>query len=267
MRIALKLSFIALLVLLPSSAQTPTDGAGWFQLGLTRHTERKFDDAITAFSRSIELQYRPPASMMRIARAYAGKNDVPQALEWLEKSAAAGFSLPQVVAADSALAPLHSEKRYTAALQQMEANSKPCTVASEYKQFDFWVGEWDVTTGGQPAGSSSVQRILDGCVIFENWSGAGGGVGKSFNFYNAITHKWKQVWVDTRGASLELAGEFKDGALRYEGKTQVGTGAPRYDRLTFTPLPGDKVRQLWEQSADEGKTWTISFDGLYTRKP
>ena len=25
------------------------------------------------------------------------------------------------------------------------------------------------------------------------------------------------------------------------------------------------VRQLWEKSVDDGATWTVAFDGLYTR--
>jgi hypothetical protein len=256
-----------LLLAVTVAAQTPTDGPSWFQLGITRHTEGKFDEAIAAFIKAIDLKYRAPGSMVRVARAYARKNDIPHALEWLEKSAAAGFNQAQSVSTDGELAELHSSPRYTAALQQMEANSNPCTASPEYKQFDFWVGEWNVTTGGQPAGTSSVQRILNSCLIFENWSGAGGNDGKSFNFYNSVTHTWKQVWVDARGSSLELLGEFKDGSLRYEGKTPLNSGAFRYDRLTFTPLAEGKVRQLWEQSADEGKTWNISFDGLYTRKP
>jgi len=42
-------------------------------------------------------------------------------------------------------------------------------------------------------------------------------------------------------------------------------GAP-IDRITWEPLPGGDVRQLWEQSSDGGATWTVAFDGRYTRK-
>ena len=37
------------------------------------------------------------------------------------------------------------------------------------------------------------------------------------------------------------------------------------NRITWTPLPAGQVRQLWETSSD-GKSWTVAFDGLYTRK-
>ena len=36
-----------------------------------------------------------------------------------------------------------------------------------------------------------------------------------------------------------------------------------HDFFNLGPGP---VRQLWEQSTDEGKTWTVAFDGLYVRE-
>jgi hypothetical protein len=30
-------------------------------------------------------------------------------------------------------------------------------------------------------------------------------------------------------------------------------------------MDGGKVRQHWESSADDGKTWTTAFDGLYAK--
>ena len=46
--------------------------------------------------------------------------------------------------------------------------------------FDFWVGEWDVKNAqGQPAGQSSVLRLLEGCALYENWTDMQGGGGKS----------------------------------------------------------------------------------------
>lgn len=143
----------------------------------------------------------------------------------------------------------------------------PCKARPEYRQFDFWVGEWDVQNPqGQTVGSSSVQLILGDCVVFENWTGARGGEGKSFNLYNAAAGKWQQTWVDNSGNRLEFAGEYKDDQLRFTGETSGPNGRKTLERLTFTKLPGERVRQFWEQSADGGKTWTVAFDGTYIRK-
>jgi hypothetical protein len=144
--------------------------------------------------------------------------------------------------------------------------AKPCAARPEYRQFDFWIGEWNVQVGGQTAGTNSVQLILGECVIFENWTGARGMTGKSFNIFNAATGKWQQTWVDSTGNVLELNGEFKDGAMRLAGEKPGPNGGKIVTKLTFFPLEGDRVRQLWESSQDGGKTWVIVFDGLYTRK-
>lgn len=147
------------------------------------------------------------------------------------------------------------------------AVKQPCRDSQAHRQLDFWVGEWEVQgPKGKTAGTSSVQLILGDCVIFENWTGAGGYTGKSFNLYDTVTRKWKQFWVDDRGGMLEFTGEFKDGAMRYTGQSVAQDGKPVMDRLTFFPLDGGRVRQLWEQSPDQGKTWTTVFDGTYIKK-
>ena len=143
---------------------------------------------------------------------------------------------------------------------------KPCGAQPEYRQFDFWVGEWDVQAGGKQAGTNSVQLILGDCVIFENWTGARGMTGKSFNIYNSAKGKWQQTWVDSSGNVLELYGEFKDGAMRLAGEKPGPNGGRIINKLTFTPLEGGRVRQLWESSQDDGKTWNTVFDGLYIKK-
>jgi hypothetical protein len=143
----------------------------------------------------------------------------------------------------------------------------PCKSRPEYRQFDFWVGEWDVRNPqGQQAGTNSVQLILGDCVVFENWTGARGGHGKSFNVYNAAKGKWQQTWVDNSGGVLELFGEYKDNQMRLTGERKGTDGSVTLQRLTFTKLADGGVRQLWDQSTDGGKTWTVAFDGTYVRK-
>ncbi|MGE0130643.1 MAG: hypothetical protein AB7U82_21395 [Blastocatellales bacterium] len=147
-----------------------------------------------------------------------------------------------------------------------QAPPRSCGSRPEYRQFDFWIGEWDVQAGGQQAGTSSVQLILGDCVIFENWTGARGMTGKSFNIYNAAKSKWQQTWVDSTGNVLELYGEFKDGAMRLAGEKPGPNGGKIINKLSFFPLEGGRVRQLWESSNDGGKNWSVAFDGLYIKK-
>ena len=136
-----------------------------------------------------------------------------------------------------------------------------CT-APEHRQFDFWVGVWEVSMGSQVAGTNTITREYNGCVIVERWTGAKGLTGTSVNVYHAPTKRWHQTWVDSAGSLLLLDGEFKDGAMRLasprEGKT--------LHRVTWTPNADGGVRQLWEQSTDGGANWSVAFDGLYRRK-
>jgi hypothetical protein len=162
--------------------------------------------------------------------------------------------------------------RSATAAETAPPNARPCARAPEYRQLDFWVGEWDVTAQGKPAGTSSVQLILDDCVVFENWTGVKGMTGKSFNLYDATRKRWQQTWVDSSGSLLEFHGSFKDGALRYTGESPVALAAGQVaptaamHKLTFFDQGPEQVRQLWEQSTDGGKTWTVLFDGTYRRR-
>jgi hypothetical protein len=146
-----------------------------------------------------------------------------------------------------------------------EIATKPCDKA-EHRQFDFWVGEWDVLSQNEKIAESSIQQIIGDCVIYENYSQADRYMGKSFNFYDSHLRKWRQTWVDANGMVSEFAGEFKEGALRYEGESHFPDGRKAKRKMTFFNLGPDRVRQLSEISRDDGKTWTAHYDLLYVRK-
>jgi len=138
--------------------------------------------------------------------------------------------------------------------------------APVHRQFDFWLGEWEVTSNGRVAGTSTITLRQGGCLLHEQWTGAQGGSGESFNFYDRTTAAWHQVWVDAGGNVLQLSGAYADGALRLAGETR-GPGGPARQKLTFFPNADGTVRQLWESSRDNGATWTVVFDGLYRKQP
>lgn len=146
----------------------------------------------------------------------------------------------------------------------------PCDSAQN-RQFDFWLGQWEVTNpAGKLAGHSRIESILGGCVLLENWDSPGGVSGKSFNIFNATTGQWEQFWVDNSGSRLHLIGGLHEGSMVLEGaqdKADVATGIVQRERITWTPNADRSVRQHWETSTDDGKTWKTSFDGLYRHPP
>ncbi len=144
-------------------------------------------------------------------------------------------------------------------------NVKPCT-SVEARQFDFWLGEWDVTANGKLAGKSKISLAAGGCAILEEYESTGGYSGKSLNFYKTELGKWQQVWVGSDGGVLTLTGEYQNNKMILVGESQ-NEGKKISDRITWHNNAAEHtVRQVWDRSEDEGKTWKNLFDGLYTKK-
>jgi len=138
----------------------------------------------------------------------------------------------------------------------------PACQTAEYRQFDFWLGEWEVfLPNGRKAGDSRIESIAAGCALLENWSGNGGFSGKSLNSYDSEDKRWHQSWVDSSGSRLELVGSYAD-------KRMVLSSAPgsTVQRIAWSVNDDGSVRQLWESSVDGGKPWAVQFDGKYVRR-
>ena len=156
----------------------------------------------------------------------------------------------------------------TAATAAPQRAPTPCADAAERHRFDFWIGEWDVTTkAGTRVGGSVVQSVSGGCALLENWTSARGGQGKSLNSYNPAVGQWQQYWIGQDGNPTEYRESTWSGAsivLRAHAPA-VGTTPATEMRLTFTPVDSSTVRQLGESSTDGGATWSTTYDFYYHR--
>jgi hypothetical protein len=149
----------------------------------------------------------------------------------------------------------------------------PCS-DTIYRQFDFWIGEWEAFgIKEQKAGDSKIELILDSCIILENWTSTSviKGIryaGKSYNTYNAATKKWQQYWVDNVGGVTEyFDGHYENNKMILQtANVKQPDGSFKIQKMTYYNLGVDKVRQFGESSADEGKTWKTDFDLEYRRK-
>lgn len=145
-------------------------------------------------------------------------------------------------------------------------SSPPACQTPEHRQFDFWIGEWEVVdTAGTVLGTNRITRAMNGCVLHEHWTGARGFTGESFNLYRAGTGMWHQSWVDSSGSLLLLDGGMENGVMVLRGETPAANGGTSLHRISYSTLENGDVRQLWEMSADGGTTWTVAFDGRYRR--
>lgn len=140
----------------------------------------------------------------------------------------------------------------------------PCSSA-EYRQFDFWLGDWEVRgPAGKLAGSNRISRAYGGCVLHEQYDTGRGYSGASFNVYDAGRKRWHQTWVDTSGTLLQLDGGLIEGRMVMEGQTTGTDGSSTKHRITWTPNSDGSVRQLWESTNPAG-AWVVAFEGKYTK--
>lgn len=237
----------------------------WFNLGQARHRLEDYRSAQDAYRNALDKGYAPPArARFHLARALMSLGETEAALKELEEIAATGGPNYRVIQNAAEFAPLTDEPRFQAVIEAL----KPCG-GVEYRQFDFWLGDWDVTPASAPQTmyENNISSAQDGCVVFEQYT-AGAFTGMSLNFYDARTEKWHQTWMSNAGGAIYLEGGLNaDGAMQMTDEDlpiSAVTGA--INRVTWTPHPDGSVRQLWESSSDGGEIWTVVFDGLYVKK-
>ena len=147
------------------------------------------------------------------------------------------------------------------------AGCSACT-AAEHRQFDFWLGDWDVfLPDGSRAGGNRIEAVANGCALLETWQGRSGFAGSSLNSYDPAARQWRQHWVDSQAGRLALAGGW-DGrhmVLSGESADPKRPEVRLLDRIAWSPRADGSVRQLWERSEDGGTTWATVFDGRYVR--
>lgn len=243
----------------------PAQGLAWYRLGFALNSLGKYAQGAEALQKCVAIGHRPQA-MYALAHSYALMKDKDHAFEWLTKAVENNLPQPRQIRTDTNLTNLRDDPRFQTLLALVEQKALVCMNMPEYRQFDFWVGDWDVfDPAGRQVGTNKVVLLQDGCIVEENWTSASGGTGQSFNFYNPITKMWHQSYMDSAASNWMMDGEYKDGALRYEGAIYAPNSKVLV-KMTFTNLGPDKVRQTAETSSDQGKTWAPVWDGMYIRK-
>ncbi len=248
------------------TTEDPKDGGAWYRLGRGQEELGRFPEALAAFQKAAALGFQPALTKVRIAACFAALSQPDQALTILDQLASSGFPLKQVVDDESRFAALQLDARYKAILERIDINGAPCKnpKTPEFRQLDFWVGDWDVfDPNGNQVGSDKVELILKSCVISESWTDALGAEGRSFSKYNAPMKQWEQYWVDQGPTRMFFTGHFEGGEMRFltEGFTNGGEAVKR--RLTFFDLGNHSVRQLAEISKDGGRNYKVEYDLTY----
>jgi ketosteroid isomerase-like protein len=146
-----------------------------------------------------------------------------------------------------------------------QTSAPSACAALQYHQFDFWVGNWEAYDADDlsvPVAHARVDRILDGCVLHEDYRGTNGSHGESFTILDTQRNVWHQSWVTNRGALLVIEGQMQNGAMTLSGEDRTPDGKQRLVRGTWTPVKGG-VSEVAVLSTDGGKTWTPWFDLIF----
>jgi hypothetical protein len=251
---------------------TTVNAVAWNRLGFTNFNLGLYKDALNNFAHALTNKPVPAlqtAIHVRVARIYGKLNQPDSVLARLDRAVALGYanlmeldSLPEFKA-------VKTRPAFTALRQKVNVAAYPCLANPRTHDFDFWIGEWNVYQTGTNylVGYSQVQSISGGCALLENWTAANTTHnGKSINYYNADTGKWKQDWMGSDGiAQHYYDGEFKKGVMSFIYNT-VNSGKKTMGHFLFYSLNKNTIRQYQDISTDGGKTYQVSYDFTYKRK-
>lgn len=92
----------------------PYDGSAWSQLGYSLHADKKYDQALKAYARAIDLGWGRPTNLYNTACALALMGRKDDAITALEKALNARFADQQTLENDTDLDSLRSDPRFAA---------------------------------------------------------------------------------------------------------------------------------------------------------
>jgi len=247
-----------------SQAHPTTSGLshlGRAYIGLGRYA-----DAKAALLQALTLTPGDAQSKFNMAIALDALGDEDGAFTYLQAVAAAGI-MPQTLESHPLLAHMRQDPRFPGIVESADRKIHVCKYDGRYRAMDFWMGRWDGFMGPQKILRETVTSEVEGCMLNEAWEGTDGGHGRSENFFDPKTGQWEQVWVDAGGNVVKLSGGLTArGAMQMVGDNIDPDGKVHRFRQTWAPMKDGSVQRLFEQSDDEGKTWTTMLE-LQLRRP
>lgn len=255
----------------------PDDEQAWYRMA-DAHIKLKQPQAALLALEKLSNSQQVPVSQVWYQKAMAHKLAGTEKAMWysLEQAASAGFRNINEIQNNPLWADLLNHNRMKSIKQTIDKTINPCLYGHQYRDFDFWLGRWEVygndNKTGPMYGHNTITQTEQGCLIMEQWQGVTGTTGTSMNYYDGIQQKWVQHWVSGGGTVIDYSGgliHINDDtqAMRLVGKIYYAATQQspqiRDFRGTWTPLKNGAVRQFFEESVDGGNTWYTWFDGYY----
>ena len=90
----------------------PHNGQHWHNYAFALHSLKRYDEAIKAWTKSIEFGFQPATGLYNLACAHALAGHKDEALAGLQKAVDAGFGQEELIRTDTDLNPIRDDPRY-----------------------------------------------------------------------------------------------------------------------------------------------------------
>jgi len=247
------------------AADDPGNGTLWLRIAQAQRELQQFAPALETLQTARQALAREAMVEFERARNLAALGETDAALRALETADHAGLRALASFDAAREFARLQSSEIYQRVYRSVRRRVYPCEGVAAARDFDFWVGTWEVRLpDGRLAGHNTVTKVDGGCTVLERWRGAGGSTGTSINYYQPAREQWRQLWVGSNGTLIDIAGRLRDGVMRLEGTIEyVEQNRIEAFRGSWEPLADGRVRQHFEEFNLIVQAWQTWFDGYY----
>ena len=167
------------------------------------------------------------------------------------------------------LGSLQGGEAFDTMIAAMAKRAYPCEHDEKFREFDFWIGAWDVhSAAGQLAGSNRIERAERGCMLTEHWTNTTGGTGMSINYLDKSTDEWVQVWNSEGGGQIHIRGGLTGRGYAAGGHSPQRCQRPDgpVSRALDSRWTTAGFASILNSQNDDGETWTPWFEGFYSRQ-
>ena len=150
-------------------------------------------------------------------------------------------------------------------------NQPPCS-SPQASQFDFWIGDWDLTWSDSLHGTNHVEKLFGNCTVHENFSSSKANyLGQSWSVFDNNYKQWRQTWIDNQGGFVALSGNMVGDSLLLKTAERnvpasLSSTGKMINRMVYYNIKPDSFEWSWEASTDGGSTWKQNWLIHYTRK-
>jgi hypothetical protein len=248
-------------------AASPDDRLSLLRIAQAERALRRYEEALATLEQARTAN--APEAMIDLERArnlaLLGRKD--EALDALDASDHNGVRALELVEQAHEFDSFRNLSRFERVLRNIRARVYPCESEPEARDFDFWIGRWEVREpDGTLVGTDTIEKRDGGCSIVERYEGAGGSSGTSVSFYVPSRGEWRQVWTGSGGTLFDITGKLVDGSMKMEGQVEYVDGNRVVAfRGTWTQAADGRVRQRLEEFDLGAQTWIVWFDGFFRR--